>query len=223
MIELFWVGGPIFMLPLLIASILVVTIAIERFRRFRAATVDYDWFIEEVREAVRSGGGASGTEVARDVPGPIAAAWSAGLGAHRFPLAVLRERMDSVSIAEVQRLERFLPVVGMIVQVAPLIGILGTVWGMIGSFEGVAGGLASGSGIDGEMLANGIGQALVTTAFGLTVAIPATLLHHWFSHRVDGFIAQLERSRADVVEILSSQASRKKSSRTIAAVEESTA
>ncbi|MDE0960676.1 MAG: MotA/TolQ/ExbB proton channel family protein [Planctomycetota bacterium] len=210
MIELFWVGGPLFMLPLLIASVLVVTVGIERYRRFRLASVDYEWFLGEIRDAMKKGGTTAGIEMADQIPGPIAAAWSAGLGAHRLPLAVLREKMDSVSIAEVQRLERYLPLVAVIAQVAPLIGILGTVWGMIGSFEGVAGGLSSGAGIDGELLAGGIGQALVTTASGLAVAIPATLLHHWFSHRVDGFIADLDRSRSDLVEILSANSPRKK-------------
>jgi len=111
----------------------------------------------------------------------------------------------------------------VIAQVAPLIGILGTVWGMISSFEGVAGGLASGIGIDGELLASGIGQALVTTAFGLAVAIPATLLHHWFSHRVDTFIADLDRSRSDLIEILSIIAPRKKKIPSTPKIEETTA
>lgn len=223
MIELFWVGGPFFMLPLLAGSVLVVTIAIERFRRFRRASVDYDWFLSEIRKAMLKDGPRAGIELADQFPGPIAAAWSAGLGAHRLPLPVLRERMDSVSIAEVQRLEKFLPIVGVIAQVAPLIGILGTVWGMISSFEGVAGGLASGIGIDGELLASGIGQALVTTAFGLAVAIPATLLHHWFSHRVDTFIADLDRSRSDLIEILSVIAPRKKKVPSTPKIEETTA
>ncbi|MEE2889264.1 MAG: MotA/TolQ/ExbB proton channel family protein [Planctomycetota bacterium] len=210
MIELFWVGGPFFMLPLLLGSVLVVTIAIERFLRFRRAEIDYDRFLVDMRSEMESDGVEAGIELAEETPGPIARAWSAGLSHHRLPLPILREKMDSVSIAEVQRLERFLPLVSVIAQVAPLIGILGTVWGMIGSFEGVAGGLSSGGGIDGELLASGIGQALVTTALGLAVAIPATLLHHWFSHRVDGFIDNLERSRSDLVEILTYIAGRKK-------------
>ncbi|MEE2890280.1 MAG: MotA/TolQ/ExbB proton channel family protein [Planctomycetota bacterium] len=219
MIELFWVGGPLFMLPLLLGSVLVVTIAIERFLRFRLAKIDYDEFLSEMQEAMESGGVATAIELAEETPGPVASAWSAGLKNHRVPLPILREKMDSVSIAEVQRLERFLPLVSVIAQVAPLIGILGTVWGMIGSFEGVAGGLSSGSGVDGELLAKGIGQALVTTALGLAVAIPATLLHHWFSHRVDGFIDDLERSRSDLIELLSRIVARKKSKPAATALE----
>ncbi|MEC9476495.1 MAG: MotA/TolQ/ExbB proton channel family protein [Planctomycetota bacterium] len=219
MIELFWVGGPFFMLPLLLGSVLVVTIAIERARRFRRVEINYDGFLSEMRETVRDDGISAGIELAEETPGPIAAAWTAGLQHHRVPLPILREKMDSVSIAEIQRLERFLPLVSVIAQVAPLIGILGTVWGMIGSFEGVAGGLARGSGVDGELLASGIGQALVTTALGLAVAIPATLLHHWFSHRVDRFIDDLERSRSDLIELLTTVVGRKKA-RPVAAVPE---
>ena len=97
MIELFWVGGPFFMVPLLVGSVLVVTIAIERFLRFRRAEVDYDRFLSEMGTTVESGGIQAGIELADATPGPIARAWCAGLGNHRLPLPILREKMDSVS------------------------------------------------------------------------------------------------------------------------------
>ena len=174
MIELFWIGGPFFMLPLLLASIAVVTIAIVRFRSFQAATVNYDDFLEEMKTTVAEDGIAGGIELAEQVPGPVAATWTAGLQSARQPLQILRDRMDSVAIAEIQRLERYLPVVSVVAQVAPLIGILGTVWGMIDAFDGMAGGLATGVGVNGEIIADGIGRALTTTAAGLAVAISAT-------------------------------------------------
>ena len=209
MIELFWIGGPFFMTPLLVASIAVLTIAIVRFRSFQAATIDYDDFLEEMNATVAEDGIAGGIELAEQVPGPVAATWTAGLHAARQPLQILRDRMDSVAISEIQRLERYLPVVSVVAQVAPLIGILGTVWGMIDAFDGMAGGLATGVGVNGEIIANGIGRALTTTAAGLAVAIPATLLYHWFSHKVDLFTDDIERSRADLVELLNRVAPRK--------------
>lgn len=209
MIELFWIGGPFFMLPLLLASIAVVTIAIVRFRSFQAATVNYDDFLEEMKTTVAEDGIAGGIELAEQVPGPVAATWTAGLQSARQPLQILRDRMDSVAIAEIQRLERYLPVVSVVAQVAPLIGILGTVWGMIDAFDGMAGGLATGVGVNGEIIADGIGRALTTTAAGLAVAIPATLLYHWFSHKVDLFTDDIERSRADLVDLLNQVTPRK--------------
>ena len=209
MIELFWIGGPLFMMPLLLASIAVLTVAIERYRSFKAASINYDDFLEEMTASVASDGIAGGTELAEQVPGPVAATWTAGLQASRQPLQIIREKMDSIAIAEIQRLERFLPLVRVVAQVAPLVGILGTVWGMIDAFEGMAGGLATGVGVNGEIIADGIGRALTTTAAGLAVAIPATLLHHWFSHRVDLFIDDVDRSKADLVELLSRVTPRK--------------
>jgi len=185
MIELFWIGGPFFMVPLLLGSFAVVTIAIERFRRFRAAEIQYDDFVEEMEQSISQDGLSGGAEFADQVPGPVAAIWSAGLHASRLPLQIMREKMDSVAITEIQRLERYLPL-----------------WGMIDAFDGMAAGLASGVGVNGELIANGIGRALVTTAAGLAVAIPATLLHHWFSHKVDLFIDDIEKSRSDLVELL---------------------
>ena len=202
MIELFWIGGPFFMVPLLLGSLAVVTIAIERFRRFRAAEIQYDDFVEEMEQSISQDGLSGGAQFADQVPGPVAAIWSAGLHASRLPLQIMREKMDSVAITEIQRLERYLPLVSVVAQVAPLIGILGTVWGMIDAFDGMAAGLASGVGVNGEVIANGIGRALVTTAAGLAVAIPATLLHHWFSHKVDLFIDDIEKSRSDLIELL---------------------
>ena len=202
MITLFFRGGILFMLPLLLASIAVITIAIERIWKFRQARIDYDQFRQQIEDAMRSDGLPAAIQVSRQVPGPVARVWQTGLESTRLPLQLLREKMEAVSIVEVERLERHLPVLSVIAQVAPLVGILGTVWGMIHAFEGVAGGLALGAGVDGELLAEGIGQALVTTAAGLAVAIPATLAHHFLASQVDGFISQIERSFSDIVELL---------------------
>lgn len=202
MITLFFRGGILFMLPLLLASIAVITIAIERIWRFRQAKIDYDQFRQQIEDARRSDGLAGVIEVASEVPGPVARVWQTGLESTRLPLPLMREKMEAVSIVEVDRLERHLPILSVIAQVAPLVGILGTVWGMIHAFEGVAGGLALGAGVDGELLAAGIGQALVTTAAGLAVAIPATLAHHYLASQVDHFISQIERSFSDIIELL---------------------
>ncbi|HIA27582.1 MAG TPA: MotA/TolQ/ExbB proton channel family protein [Planctomycetes bacterium] len=179
----------------------VITIAIERVWRFRQARIDYDQFRQEIDKVVHSDGLGAAIESAGQVPGPVARVWQTGLESTRLPLPLLREKIEAVAIVEVERLERHLPVLSVIAQVAPLIGILGTVWGMIHAFEGVAGGLALGAGVNGELLAEGIGQALVTTAAGLAVAIPATLAHHYLATQVDGFVSQLERSFADIIEL----------------------
>ena len=202
MIELFWRGGLFFMLPLLAASLGVVAIAIERFVRLRQAHVDYSEFLSSIQDALRRKGIRGARRVASGIPGPVAKIWEEGLGVARLPFPLIRERMESVAMAEISRLERHLHLLSVIAQVAPLIGILGTVWGMISSFRVVEGGLALGQGVRGEILAGGICQALITTAAGLLVAIPATLIHHFLRERVEGFVTAMERSIADLISCL---------------------
>ncbi len=196
---LFLSGGLFFMVPLLAASVAVVAIGIERTIRYRQAEVHYPAFLEELRDSMVSEGVVAARSLAAQYPGPVARVWQEGLGAYRLPFPLIRERMESAALEEVSRLERYLSHLALISQVAPLVGILGTVWGMIAAFRVVEGGLAIGDGIRGELLAGGIWQALVTTAAGLVVAIPATLLHHYFATRVERFSEALERSVADLV------------------------
>jgi len=200
--ELFFRGGAFFMLPLLGASIAVLGFSIERWLRYRKAWVEYDDFVEEVREAILSEGTARARQVADSIPGPVARVWSEGLQASRLPFPLIRERMEATALNEVSRLERHLPHIAIIGQLAPLVGILGTVWGMIVSFQVMERGLELGGTVDSQILAGGIWQALVTTAGGLVVAVPALILHHFLEARVDRFIDLLERSPADLIACL---------------------
>ncbi|MGE3164340.1 MAG: MotA/TolQ/ExbB proton channel family protein [Planctomycetota bacterium] len=203
MIELFLRGGLLFMVPLLAASVFVFAVVVERSLRFRRAHVDYGDFRDGIHEVLRAEGLRPAQEWARSVPGPVARLWDEGLAAARQPIPVVRERCESVARQELVRLERFLPTLSLIAQVAPLVGILGTVSGMIVAFQGVDGGLALGHGLRGEQLAGGIWKALVTTAAGLLVAIPASIAHHYLLGRVDRFVHDLELALADVTVFLS--------------------
>ena len=217
MIDLFLRGGVVFMLPLLFASIAVIGIGIERCIRYRRASVDYLDFLEEIQETVRKQGAVAARSQAAGFPGPVARVWHEGLSVYRLPFPLVRERMESVAMEEISRLERHLAHLAVIGQVAPLVGILGTVWGMIASFQGVEGGLRLGGGIEGQLLAGGIWQALVTTAAGLIVAIPALLLHHYLRVRVDQFVEHLDRSTADLVASLVPLRSRSPESKPVTA------
>ena len=208
MIELILHGGP-FMVPLFIASVGVIAVAIERSVHYRRATVDGNTILVELETAIRDGGIDAARDVAEQIPGPAARVWSEGLAHSQLPLPLLRERLDGVASAEITRLERHLPPLEVVAQVAPLIGILGTVWGMVTAFGGVAGGLGQGIGVDGEQLTSGIAMALVTTGAGLAVAIPATVVHHYLRARVDRFIEQLEQTMRDFILTLSTGASPK--------------
>ena len=199
MLDLFQAGGPLFMIPLFLASVGVIAVAIERTIHYRRATVEPEALHAGIEEAIGEGGLAAARRYADEVPGPLARVWSEGLGHAQLPVPLLRERMEGVACGELQRLERHVPHLDIVAQVAPLVGILGTVWGMIIAFGGMATGLAAGVGIDGEQLTAGIARARVTTGAGLAVAIPATVVHHALRARVDRFTEQLEQTMRDVV------------------------
>jgi biopolymer transport protein ExbB len=101
---------------------------------------------------------------------------------------VLENTLQEAILRETPRLERFLPTLGVLGTIAPLLGLLGTVTGMINTFKVIQ---AQGAG-DPSAMAGGISEALLTTKFGLTVAIPIMLIHHLLSRRVDKIVGDME-------------------------------
>ena len=101
---------------------------------------------------------------------------------------VLENTLQEGILRETPRLERFLPTLGVLATIAPLLGLLGTVTGMINTFKVIT---AQGAG-DANAMAGGISEALLTTKFGLTVAIPLILIHHLLSRRVDKIVGDME-------------------------------
>jgi biopolymer transport protein ExbB len=101
---------------------------------------------------------------------------------------VLENTLQEGLLRETPRLERFLPTLGVLATIAPLLGLLGTVSGMINTFKVIT---AQGAG-DANAMAGGISEALLTTQFGLTVAVPLILIHHMLSRRVDKIVGDME-------------------------------
>jgi biopolymer transport protein ExbB len=101
---------------------------------------------------------------------------------------VIENSLQEGILRETPRLERFLPTLGVLATIAPLLGLLGTVTGMINTFKVIT---AQGAG-DANAMAGGISEALLTTQFGLTVAVPLILIHHLLSRRVDKIVGDME-------------------------------
>ena len=101
----------------------------------------------------------------------------------------------------VHDLERYLNTLGTIAAIAPLLGLLGTVVGMIKVFAEIT---TQGTG-NASALAGGISEALITTAAGLTVAIPALVMHRYFTGRIDGIVVELEQETIKLVDALHSE------------------
>jgi biopolymer transport protein ExbB len=185
--ELIKAGGWV-MLPLVALAVLATAIVLERFWSLRRKDVLPPGLGEEVREWARGRNlDPKHIEVLRR-NSPLGELLAAGLDVRNRPRELIKERIEDTGRHVAHRLERFLNTLGTIAVVSPLLGLLGTVVGMIRMFLDI---LGHGVG-DANQLAGGIGEALVSTAAGLLVAIPALIFHRYLRGRVTGYIIDME-------------------------------
>ena len=129
---------------------------------------------------------------------PLGQVLAAGLAYRHAPRDVLKEVVEDTGRHVVHDLERYLNPLGTIAAISPLLGLLGTVSGMIRSFTAIT---AEGVG-NPAVLAGGISEALITTAAGLTVAIPALIAYRYLRGRVDGLVVKIEKESIRFIEAL---------------------
>ncbi|WP_338064994.1 MotA/TolQ/ExbB proton channel family protein [Thermomonas alba] len=206
MLELIKAGGwP--MIPLLLLAVAALAIILERFWSLRRERVLPPGLGEEVREWV---GGGKPLEPAHieslRATSPLGALLAAQLDVRGRGREVMRERVEDVGRHLVYRMERYLNALGTIAAAGPLLGLFGTVVGMIQMFLGI---LDHGIG-DANQLAGGIGKALVCTATGMVVAIPALVFHRHFRSRIAGYIVDMEHEAMQLADVLDAVASNKK-------------
>ena len=199
MLELVRAGGwP--MIPLLLLSAVALAIIVERFWSLRRDRVLPPGLGQEVREWVAARGDAlepAHIETLR-ANSPLGALLAAELDVRDRGREVIRERVEDVGRHLVHRMERYLNTLGTIAAVGPLLGLFGTVVGMIEMFLGI---LDHGIG-DASQLAGGIGKALVCTAAGMLVAIPALAFHRYFRGRIAGYIVDMEHEAIRLMDVL---------------------
>lgn len=187
------------MVPILLCSVGVVAIAIERTWALHPAKVIPSDLLGQIWHEVRSGG-----EMSRDRlievhdSSPLGRVLAAGLGNAAQGRDVMKASIEDAAAQVVHELERFLAPLGTITAIAPLLGLLGTVIGMIKVFSAL---MLQGTGNPG-VLAGGISEALITTAAGLTVAIPAMVVHRYFERRVDSLVVVMEEQAGRLVDAM---------------------
>lgn len=202
MLELIRAGGwP--MIPLLLMSAVALGIIVERFWSLRPTRVLPPGLGDEVRAWVARG---KPLEVAHidslRSTSPLGALLAAALDVRMRSREEIRERVEDVGRHLVHRMERFLNTLGTIASAGPLLGLFGTVVGMIEMFLGI---LDHGIG-DASQLAGGIGKALVCTAAGMLVAIPALAFHRYFRGRIAGYIVDMEHEAIRLMDVLDASA-----------------
>jgi len=180
-------GGPT-MIPLALGSVLGLAVLIEKMINLRAQRVLQREIITCV-ETVRSASDIPmAVKICQRYDSPFANIIRTGLEEAGAPLLVVRQAMEDVGRQEVRRLSRFLFVLETVAAAGPLLGLLGTVFGMIKVFSVIS---VAGVGQAG-LLAGGIAEALITTAAGLCIGVPALVAFNFCDSRVDDFVSQIE-------------------------------
>jgi biopolymer transport protein ExbB len=189
-VEIFNDGGPV-MWPLLVFSLLAVIFIIERFFALRRAKINVNEFLAKTRkELIVNRSVKAAIKVCEDYRGPVASILKAGLLKYGQPREDVEKTIENAALYEMGRLEKNLVWLASIANVSPLLGFFGTVAGMIKSFDALAEAGLSNPGL----VAAGISEALITTAAGLFVAIPAQLAYNFFMSRINKFVRDIETS-----------------------------
>ena len=191
-------GGPV-MWPLLVLSILGLTVAIWRWWVLRQVNRSVPGFMKDLRKRLVEGDIDGAIRICEEHPSPVSSMVKAGLLRHGRPKDEIEKALEDAAAHELSVLEKGLPILATIAMIAPLLGFLGTVTGMINSFEA----LASVGLNNPAAVAKGISEALITTAAGLIIAIPVQMAYNYLVTRVNGLVRNMESAALVVVEAVS--------------------
>jgi biopolymer transport protein ExbB len=186
MLELFYRGGPV-MYPLLFCSLLSLTLIIERLLFWTREEGNRDRkLLTRFMELIEKNDLTKAKEITKDTSDFVIRVIVCGIVHREFSL---RDALQMSADEEIGRMRKYLPILDTMITLAPLLGILGTVIGIIRSFN-----MLGAIGVeDPGMITAGIGQALITTAFGLIIAIVALIPFNYFQSRVDSAVSEMEK------------------------------
>lgn len=186
--EIVRAGGP-FMWPILLCSVIAAAIILERLWTLQPRRVVPVDLTRRIWALVEAGQINDKVIAALETNSPLGKLLAAGLSSRHRPRSVMMERLEDEGRHVAQDLDRFLNTLGTIAGVSPLLGLLGTVTGIIKAFNAIhEGGMG-----DPRLLSGGISEALITTAAGLSVAIPSYIAYRYLRRRVDRIVVQMER------------------------------
>jgi len=185
----YFIQGGIFMWPILLFSLIALAVIIERLIVFHRAKVNVNEFLTKVRKALLVNRNVKeAIKVCEQYRGPVASVTKAGLLRYGHDREDIEKTIENAALYELDRLERRLSILATTANVEPMLGFLGTVSGMIKSFGTLA---TSGLSNPGAVAA-GISEALITTAAGLIIAIPAQIAFNYYTTTVTRFVRDIE-------------------------------
>ncbi|KAF1056679.1 MAG: Protein TolQ [Pseudomonas delhiensis] len=186
------------MLPIILSSIAATAIVAERLWALRRSRVAPPQLLGQVWRQVKDKKMNNQALKELKASSPLGEILAAGLTNSKHGREIMKECIEESSSRVIHELERYLNALGTIAAMAPLLGLLGTVFGMIQIFSAFMGeGMAN-----APALAGGISKALITTASGLIVAIPAVFFHRYLLRRVDELVVAMEQEAIKLVEVV---------------------
>ncbi len=191
-------GGPFFMGIVLVTLILGLAIAIERIIYLNMATTNTDKLVNSVEEAMNSGGVEAAKELCRNTKGPVASIFYQGLDRMDEGVDAAEKAVVSYGGVQMGLLEKNVSWLSLFISLAPMLGFMGTVIGMIGAFDSIE---AAGD-ISPAVVAGGIKVALLTTVFGLVVAIILQIFYNYIISKIDGIVNSMEDASIQLVDLL---------------------
>lgn len=199
--------GGFLMWPILLCSIIGLTVIIDRYMVLRKAKINIPAFMVRIRGLIKKKDISGAISYCMEEKSPVANIIRKGLKKFRLGHERVKEAIENAGKQEISKLEKGLPVLATIAGIAPLLGFLGTVTGMIQAFmtiEDLAGAA------NPSDLAGGIWEALTTTAFGLIVGIPALAFYNYFLSSVKKTVGEMETVANDVIDVVQDSSSHTK-------------
>ena len=196
-LDLFNDGGG-FMWPILACLVFGIAVSLERVWTLSRASVNTRKFLANIKKALNEGGIQKATDVCANTRGPVASIFHAGLLRVDRGIEHVEKAIMNAGSIEMAFLEKGLVWLATVISVAPMLGFLGTVWGMVEAFRAIE----AANDISPSIVAGGISTALLTTMFGLVVAIIIQIVNNYFISRVDQLIVDMEESSVDLVDTL---------------------
>jgi len=191
-------GGPFFMGIVLVCLILGLAIAIERIIYLNMATTNTEKLVNEVEEAIGTGGVEAAKELCRNTKGPVASIFYQGLDRMDEGVDAAEKAVVAYGGVQMGLLEKNVSWLSLFIALAPMLGFMGTVIGMISAFDSIE---AAGD-ISPAVVAGGIKVALLTTVFGLVVAIILQIFYNYIISKIDSIVNNMEDASIKLVDLL---------------------
>ena len=185
----FFAKGGVLVCPIILCSVVALAIFVERIISFARVRIRGYGLVKEVAQHVRNGQSAKALDLARENESPMGRVLVEAIEVADQDHETLETVIINSTGKEVRELSRYLQALATIANIAPLLGLLGTVVGMIKAFMVIQ---QMGGKVNAAVLAGGIWEAMMTTALGLSVALPAMVAHSYLVSRVDNYEAQLQ-------------------------------